>query len=58
MNEFVSLSRAVTVEILQRTKRALHGLHGLLGLYGLRGLDGLQSVFWHDRGCMDAHKSR
>ena len=32
MNEFVSVSQAVTVEILQRTKRGLHGLHGLRGL--------------------------
>ena len=32
MNEFVSVSRAVTVEILQRMKCGLHGLRGLHGL--------------------------
>ena len=29
MNEFVSVSRAETVEILKRTKRGLYSLHGL-----------------------------
>ena len=48
MNGFVSVSQAVTVEILQRTKRGLHGLHGLRGLRGLRGQ---QSAFYHDRIC-------
>ena len=38
MNEFVSVSRNETVEILEPTKRGLHGLYGLYGLYGLHGL--------------------
>ena len=38
MNEFVSVSRDETVEILEPTKRGLHGLYGLYGLYGLHGL--------------------
>ena len=37
MNEFVSVSRNETVEILEPTKRCLHGLYGLYGLHGLRG---------------------
>ena len=32
MNKFVRVSGAVSVEILQQTKCALHGLHGLGGL--------------------------
>ena len=46
MTEFVVVTRAVAVKILQRTKRTLYGLNGL------------QSTFKHDRGCMDAHESR
>ena len=38
MNEFVSVSRNETVEVLEPTKRGLHGLYGLYGLYGLHGL--------------------
>ena len=41
MNEFVSVSRNETVEILEPTKR---GLHGLYGLHGLRGPHSLQSA--------------
>ena len=42
MNEFVSVSRNETVEILEPTKRGLHGLYGLYGLHGLHGLHGLR----------------
>ena len=51
MNELVSVSQNVTVEILEPTERGLHGLHGLYGLHGLHilhGLHGLQSAFYHD----------
>ena len=41
MNEFVSVSRNETVEILEPTKR---GLHRLYGLHGLRGPHSLQSA--------------
>ena len=44
MNEFVSVSRNETVEILEPTKRVLHGLYGLYGLHGLHGLRGLHSL--------------
>ena len=44
MNEFVSVSRNETVEILEPTKRGLHGLYGLYGLYGLHGLRGPHSL--------------
>ena len=44
MNEFVSVSRNETVEILEPTKRGLHGLYGLYGLHGLRGPHSLQSA--------------
>ena len=61
MNELVSVSQNVTVEILEPTERRLHGLHGLHGLYGLHGLHilhglhGLQSAFYHDISCDLAH---
>ena len=42
MNEFVSVSRNETVEILEPTKRGLHGLDSLYGLHGLHGLHGLR----------------
>ena len=42
MNEFVSVSRNETVEILEPTKRDLHGLYSLYGLHGLHGLRGLR----------------
>ena len=42
MNEFVSVSRNETVEILEPTKRGLHDLYGLYGLHGLHGLHGLR----------------
>ena len=44
MNEFVSVSRNETVEILEPTKRGLHGLYGLYGLHGLHGLRGPHSL--------------
>ena len=52
MNELVSVSQNVTVEILEPTER---GLHGLYGLHILRGLHGLQSAFYHDISCDLAH---
>ena len=58
MNELVSVSQNVTVEILEPTERGLHGLHGLYGLHGLHilhGLHGLQSAFYHDISCDLAH---
>ena len=44
MNEFVSVSRNETVEILEPTKRGLRGLYGLYGLHGLRSPHSLQSA--------------
>ena len=44
MNEFVSVSRNETFEILEPTKRGLHRLYGLYGLHGLRGPHSLQSA--------------
>ena len=58
MNELVSVSQNVTVEILESTERGLHGLYGLHGLHGLHilhGLHGLQSAFYHDISCDLAH---
>ena len=58
MNELVSVSQNVTVEILEPTERGLHGLYGLHGLHGLHilhGLHGLQSAFYHDISCDLAH---
>ena len=60
MNEFVSVSRNETVEILEQTKRGLRGLHGRYGLYGLHGLRGphsLQSAVCvlHNISCELAH---
>ena len=60
MNEFVSVSRNETVEILEPTKRGLHGLYSLYGLYGLHGLHGphsLQSAVCvlHNISCELAH---
>ena len=60
MNEFVSVSRNETVEILEPTKRGLHGLYGLYGLHGLHGLRGphsLQSAVCvlHNISCELAH---
>ena len=58
MNELVSVSQNVTVEILESTERGLHGLYGLHGLHGLHilhGLHGLQSAFYHDISCDIAH---
>ena len=58
MNELVSVSQNVTVEILEPTERGLHGLHGLYGLHGLHilhGLHGLQSAFYQDISCDLAH---
>ena len=58
MNEPVSVSQNVTVEILEPTERGLHGLHGLYGLHGLHilhGLHGLQSALYHDISCDIAH---
>ena len=58
MNELVSVSQNVTVEILEPTERDLHGLHGLYGLHGLHilhGLHGLQSALYHDISCDIAH---
>ena len=60
MNEFVSVSRNETVEILEPTKRGLHGLYSLYGLHGLHGLRGphsLQSAVCvlHNISCELAH---
>ena len=64
MNEPVSVSQNVTVEILETTERGLHGLYGLHGLHGLHslhglhilhGLHGLQSALYHDISCDIAH---
>ena len=58
MNELVSVSQNVTVEILEPTERGLHGLYGLHGLHGLHilhGLHGLQPAFYHDISCDLAH---
>ena len=58
MNELVSVSQNVTVEILESTECGLHGLYGLHGLHGLHilhGLHGLQSAFYHDISCDLAH---
>ena len=60
MNEFVSVSRNETVEILEPTKRGLHDLYGLYGLHGLHGLRGphsLQSAVCvlHNISCELAH---
>ena len=60
MNEFVSVLRNETVEILEPTKRGLHGLNGLYGLHGLHGLRGphsLQSAVCvlHNISCELAH---
>ena len=55
MNELVSVSQNVTVEILEPTERGLHGLYGLHGLHILHGLHGLQSAFYHDISCDLAH---
>ena len=57
MNEFVSVSRNETVEILEPTKRGLHGLYGLHGLHGLRGPHSLQSAVCvlHNISCELAH---
>ena len=63
MNEFVSVSRNETVEILEPTKRGLHGLYGLYGLHGLhgphslRGPHSLQSAVCvlHNISCELAH---
>ena len=52
MNELVSVSQNVTVEILEPTER---GLHGLYGLHILHSLHGLQSAFYHDISCDLAH---
>ena len=55
MNELVSVSQNVTVEILESTERGLHGLYGLHGLHILHGLHGLQSAFYQDISCDLAH---
>ena len=60
MNEFVSVPRNETVEILEPTKRGLYGLYGLHGLHGLHGLRGphsLQSAVCvlHNISCELAH---
>ena len=54
MNEFVSVSRNETVEILEPTERCLHGLYGL---HGLRGPHSLQSAVCvlHNISCELAH---
>ena len=44
MNEFVSVSRNETVEILEPTKRGLHGRSVLYGLRGPRGPHSMQSA--------------
>ena len=58
MNELVSVSHNVTVEILEPTERGFHGLYGLHGLHILHGLHGLQSAFYHDISCDLAHSTK